>query len=62
MELGNTDPMMGDKKTFLFYPLLAVSPQNLSWLDHNFKHGGEKTWFILFWSFEISDNILRNQK
>ena len=27
MELGTTDPMTGDKKTFFFYPLLAISPK-----------------------------------
>ena len=43
MEFGTTDPMTGDKKKmFFFYPLLAISPQNLAWLDHNFKHGSEK--------------------
>ena len=43
MELGTTDPMKGEKETVFFYPLLAISPQNLSWLDHNFKHGDENT-------------------
>ena len=42
MELGTTAPMTGDKKTFFFYPLLAILHQNLSWLDHNFKYGAEK--------------------
>ena len=42
MELGTTDPMTSDKKTFIFYPLLAISPQNLPWLDHNSKHGSDK--------------------
>ena len=42
MELGATDPVTGDKKMFFFYSLLAKSLQNLSWLHHNFKHGGKK--------------------
>ena len=42
MELGTTDPMTGDKKKLFFYLLQAISPQHIPWLDHNFKHGGEK--------------------
>ena len=34
--------MTGDNKTFVFYPLLVISTQNLPSLDHKFKHGGEK--------------------
>ena len=30
MELGTTDPVMGDKKTFIFYP--SIPEKNLSWL------------------------------
>ena len=30
MELGTTAPVTGDKKTFFFYLLLAISQQNLS--------------------------------
>ena len=42
MEFSTTDPMTGDNKMFFFYPSLAISLQNLPWLDQNFKHGGEK--------------------
>ena len=42
MEFGTTDLMTGDNRTFFFYPLLELSPQNLLWLDYNFTHGGKK--------------------
>ena len=52
MELGTTDPMTGEKKTLVFYPLLAISrktyhdsitisniaaKKNLIWRDYDVR-------------------------
>ena len=41
MDFWTNDAMTGNK-TFFFYSLIAISSQNLQWLDHKFQHGGAK--------------------
>ena len=58
MELGAADPITGDKKPFFFYPLLAISRQNLTGLYHNFKHGREKNLRNITWLWHTLATLL----